>query len=178
RSVWSPGPRLPELAEHSHLLADAYYWIGDYDHALEFSRLTKETGGLEPHSAEFVLRGAGMRGLILAGKGRCEGSRAAADAAIATARRLGRKDDVVLNYSTTPLREIFSVEEALERSEIVVSRLGPSDFNMPWMNARADLIGAHLLAGQLGLVEREWPAAWDDALAVSAGGHRVVTRRA
>jgi tetratricopeptide (TPR) repeat protein len=118
-----------------------------------------------------------MGGLILAGKGRYEESLAAADAAIATARRLGRKDDVVLNYSTTPLREIFSVEEALERSEIVVSRLGPSDFNMPWMNARADLIGAHLLTGQLGLVEREWPAAWDDALAVSAWEHWLITGR-
>src|SRR4029453_2924002 len=111
----------------------------------------------EPHSAEFVLRGAGMRGLILAGKGRYEESLAAADAAIATARRLGGQDGVVLNYSTTPLREIFSVEEALERSEIVVSRLGPSDFNMPWMNARADLIGAHLLAGQRRLAGRGGP---------------------
>ena len=60
-----------------------------------------ETGGLEPHSAEFVLRGAGMEGLILAGMGRYEESLAAGDAAIATARRLGRRDNVVLNYSTT-----------------------------------------------------------------------------
>jgi len=124
-----------------------------------------------------VLRGAGMGGLILAEMGRYEESIAAGDAAIATARRLGRKDNVVLNYSTTPLREIFAVEEARVRSETVVDRLGPSDFNMPWMNARADLIGAHLLVGDLGRVEREWPSAWDDALAVSAWEHWLITGR-
>ena len=139
--------------------------------------LADETGGLEPHSAEFVLRGAGMGGLILAGMGRYEEALAAGEAAIATARRLGRPDNVVLNYSTAPLRDIFAVEEALGRSETVVDRLGPSEFNMPWMNARADLIGAHLLEGELGLVEREWPAAWDDALAVSAWEHWLITGR-
>jgi tetratricopeptide (TPR) repeat protein len=48
---------------------------------------------------------------------------------------------------------------------------------MPWMNARADLIGAHLLGGALGLVEREWPSAWDDALAVQAWEHWLITGR-
>ena len=42
-----------------------------------------------------------------------------------------------MNYSTLPLREIFWLDEALERSALVADRLGPSDFNMPWMNARA-----------------------------------------
>ena len=175
--VWVSGTRISELAEHYHLHTDAYYWTGAYDRALELSSLTKATGGLEPHSAEFVLRGSGMTGLILAAMGRYEEALATADEAIAIARRLGRPDNVVLNYSTTALREIYAVEEALERSETVVSRLGPSDFNMPWMNARADLIGGHLLAGQLGLVEREWPAAWDDALAVSAWEHWLITGR-
>ena len=175
--AWIPNTRPLELAEHYHLHADAYYWTGGYERALELSGLAAETGGLEPHSAEFVLRGAGMGGLILAGMGRYEESLAAGEAAIATARRLGRKDNVVLNYSTAPLRDIFSVEEARVRSETVVDRLGPSEFNMPWMNARADLIGAHLLEGALGIVEREWPAAWDGALAVSAWEHWLITGR-
>jgi class 3 adenylate cyclase/tetratricopeptide (TPR) repeat protein len=175
--AWVPGTRLSELAEHYHLHADVYYWTGGYERALELSRLSAETGGLEPHSAEFVLRGTGMRGLILAGMGRYEEALAAADAAMATGRRLGRPDDVVLNYSTMPLREVFAVDEALRRSETVVDRLGPSDFNMPWMNARADLIGAHLLGGAFGLVEREWPSAWEDALAVPAWEHWLITGR-
>jgi tetratricopeptide (TPR) repeat protein len=175
--AWIPGTRLSDLAEHYHMQANMYYWTGGYEHALELSGLAKETGGLEPHSAEFALRGAGLRGLVLAEMGRYEEAIAAAEAAIATARRLGRPDSVVLNYSTMPLREIFAVDEALRRSETVVDRLGPSDFNMPWMNARADLIGAHLLGGALGLVEREWPSAWDDALAVSAWEHWLITGR-
>ena len=175
--AWVPGTRTLELAEHYHLHTDASYWTGGYERALELARLTKETGGLEPHSAEFVLRGSGMRGLILAAMGRYEEALATADEAIATARRLGRKDSVVLNYSTTALREIFAVEEALRRSGAVVERLGPSDFNMPWMNARADLLGAQLLGGALGLVERDWPAAWEDALGVAAWEHWLITGR-
>ena len=42
-----------------------------------------------------------------------------------------------------------------ERSETVIDRFGgPSDFNMPWMNARADLIGAQLLLGDFSPIER------------------------
>jgi len=175
--AWIPGTRLSDLAEQYHMQANVYYWTGGYAHALELARLANETGGLEPHSAEFLLRGAGLRGLVLAEMGRYEEAIEAGEAAIATAGRLGRKDSVVLNYSTMPLREIFAVDEALRRSETVVDRLGPSDFNMPWMNARADLIGAHLLDGALGLVEREWPSAWDDALAVSAWEHWLITGR-
>ncbi|MGA9160597.1 MAG: AAA family ATPase [Actinomycetota bacterium] len=176
-AVWMPGTRLRELAEHYHLQADAYYWTGGYERGLELSRLAAETGGLEMHSAEFVLRGAGMEGLILAGMGRYEESLAASEAAIAIARRLGRRDSVVLNYSTTPLREIFAVDEALRRSELVADRLGPSDFNMPWMNARADLMGARLLAGDLGRVQRDWPSAWEDALSSSAWEHWLIMGR-
>ena len=175
--AWIQGTRLGELAEHYHLHANAYYWTGGYGRALELSHLAAETGGLEPHSAEFVLRGAGMKGLILAGLGRYEEALAAADAAIATARRLGRRDNVVLNYSTLPLREIFRLDDARARSETVVDRLGPSTFNMPWMNARADLMGVHLLDGDLGRVEQDWPSAWEDALAVGAWEHWLISGR-
>jgi tetratricopeptide (TPR) repeat protein len=82
-----------------------------------------------------------------------------------------------MNYSTLTLREIFALEEARERSHTVADRLGPSDFNMPWMNARADLIAAELLLGELGTVGRLWPDAWDDAQEVSAWEHWLVSGR-
>jgi tetratricopeptide (TPR) repeat protein len=118
-----------------------------------------------------------MEGLILAGMGRYEEAVAAGDLAIATAHRLGRSDNVVMNYSTTPLRDIFALDEARERSAIVVDRLGPSDFNMPWMNARADLIGAHLLHRDFGRVEKDWPQAWDDAVASNAWERWLISGR-
>ncbi len=59
----------------------------------------------------------------------------------------------------------------------MVERLGPSDFNMPWMNARADLICAQLLADDVVAVERDWPAAWDDAVASPAWEHWLITGR-
>jgi tetratricopeptide (TPR) repeat protein len=118
-----------------------------------------------------------MTGLTLAALGRYEDALAASESAIAAARRLGRPDNVVLNYSTLALREIFALEEARERSAMVADRLGPSDFNMPWMNARADLIAAELLSERFGAVARSWPAAWDDAQEVAAWEHWLVSGR-
>jgi class 3 adenylate cyclase/tetratricopeptide (TPR) repeat protein len=164
-AVWVPGTHQVELAEHHHMMANNLYWSGEYELALEESELSAAAGRADPHGFEYLLRGAGMRALSLAGMGRYEESIAAGNAAVETARTIGRSDNVVLNYSTMPLRDIFWLDEAMERSVTVADRLGPSDFNMPWMNARADVIGTDLLAGELGAVEREWPSAWQDALA-------------
>jgi tetratricopeptide (TPR) repeat protein len=164
-AMWVPGTRQLELAEQYHMHSDNFYWTGNYPRALELSRLAATTGGVDPLSAEYLLRGNGLEGLILAGMGRYEEALEIGDAAIATARRLGRGDNVVTNYSTMTLRDIFWLDEALERSSLVADRLGPSDFNMPWMNARADLISVELLLGEVGNVERTWKGAWDDAVA-------------
>jgi len=76
---------------------------------------------------------------------------------------MGRSANVVMNYSTSPLRDVFDVEASRRRSEEVAGRLGPSSFNMPWMNARADLIAAQLLAGDLGAVRASWQTTFEDA---------------
>ncbi|MGZ8651468.1 MAG: ATP-binding protein [Actinomycetota bacterium] len=176
-SMWVPGTRQLELAEQYHMQADNFYWTGDYPRALELSRLAATTGGVDPRTAEYVLRGNGMEGLILSGIGRYEEALETAEAAIATARRLGRGDNVVTNYSTMTLRDIFWLDEALARSSLVADRLGPSDFNMPWMNARADVISAELLLGEVGNVERSWSGAWDDAAASHGWERWLITGR-
>ncbi len=174
---WPEGQYPDEFAHHLHIYSNQMYWSGRYEDTYELSMQAKSFGGLAPNSAEFVLRGAGMTGLALAGMGRYEEALAASESAIAAAQRLGRPANVVLNYSTLTLREIFALEEARDRSQLVADRLGPSDFNMPWMNARADLIGAELLLGELGTVERLWPSAWDDAQEVKAWEHWLVSGR-
>jgi class 3 adenylate cyclase/tetratricopeptide (TPR) repeat protein len=174
---WVPGARQLELAEHYHLHADTNYWAGGYERTLELARLSAETGRKDSYSAEYRLRGVGMQGLSLAGVGRYEESIVASNDAIALSRKLGRSDNVVMNYSTLALREIFAVDEALARSELVVSRLGPSSFNMPWLNGRADLIGSALLRGELGRVERDWQGTWDDAVASDAWEHWLIMGR-
>jgi len=174
---WPDGMHQPELAHHYHIHANPNYWSGGYQRAYDLSMKIKSVGGLPPNSAEVVLRGAGMTGLALAGLGRYQEALTAADDAIATARRLGRADNVVMNYSTLILREVFALEEARDRSQTVADRLGPSDFNMPWMNARADLIQAELLLGEFGAVERTWSTTWDDALETVAWEHWLVSGR-
>jgi class 3 adenylate cyclase/tetratricopeptide (TPR) repeat protein len=163
--AWASGSRTLDLAEHYHMHADAVYWSGDYGRTFELAELSRQTGAVDPHGGESVLRGAGLRGLALSGMGRYEEAIEATDRAIALAREMGRSANVVTNYSTTPLREVFAAEEAGKRSEEVASVLGPSSFNMPWINARVDVIAAHTLIGDLGEAERMWPSAWDDALA-------------
>jgi class 3 adenylate cyclase/tetratricopeptide (TPR) repeat protein len=175
--LWPGDERLLELSEHYHMHANVHYWTGVYDRALELSERARAVGGLEPRSAEFLLRGAGLRGLILSGMGRYEEALQAADVAIEIARKLGRSDSVVMNYSTLPRREIFALDEARERSEIVTDRLGPSDFNMPWLNARADLMGAQLLQGDLAAIERSWQTLWEEAVTSEAWERWLVSGR-
>jgi class 3 adenylate cyclase/tetratricopeptide (TPR) repeat protein len=176
-ALWPKGQRPAEYAHHLHIYANPLYWSGRYEEAFELSMEAKSMGGLTANSAEFVLRGAGMTGLMLAGLGRYEEALEASESAIGAAERLGRPASVVINYSTLIFREIFALEEARERSQTVADRLGPSDFNMPWMNARADLIASELLLGEFGTVERLWPSAWDDAQVVKAWEHWLVSGR-
>ena len=175
--AWVPGTHPIELAELLHLTADSHYWRGDYLRSLERAQDAKSLGGLDPRSGESLLRGAGQRGLALASMGRYEESLEASETAIAVAKHLGRSDDVVLNYSTMALREIYWLDEASERSRTVAGRLGPSDFNMPWMNARADALCADLLAGDLGAIERDWSSAWEDAVACHAWERWLISGR-
>ena len=144
------GARPYELSEHYHMHIAVNYWMGSYERGLELARQGSEIGGLGPQSAEYVIGSFGQIGLNLAGLGRYEEAIARGEEAIATAHRLGAWDIRVTNDSTGPLRDVYSLDEARRRSERMVEQLGPSDFNMPWMNARADLICAQLLADDVG----------------------------
>jgi len=174
---WPADARAYELSHHYHLHIAVNYWMGGYERGLELAREGSEIRGLGPNSAEYVIGSFGQIGLNLAGLGRYEEAIARGEEAIATAHRLGAWDIRVTNDSTAPLRDVYALEEARRRSERMVERLGPSDFNMPWMNARADLISTQLLADDVGAVERDWPAAWDDAIASPAWEHWLITGR-
>jgi tetratricopeptide (TPR) repeat protein len=174
---WPHGGRPYELSEHYHTQIAVNYWMGSYERGLELAREGSEIRGLGPQSAEYVIGSFGQIGLNLAGLGRYEEAIARGEEAIATAHQLGAWDIRVTNDSTSPFRDVYALDEARRRSERMVEQLGPSDFNMPWMNARADLICAQLLADDVGAVERDWPSAWDDALASPAWEHWLITGR-
>jgi class 3 adenylate cyclase/tetratricopeptide (TPR) repeat protein len=175
--IWVPNARKADLAEQYHLVSDVYYWMGDYERAMGASELAATTAGVDLHSREFRLRGAGMRAIVLAGVGRYEEAMAAAEDAIELASQMGRAKNVVTNYSTLPLREIFALDEALERSEAVAERLGPSDFNMPWMMARADAFAARVIRGDVSDAQDGWRSLWEDAVTSKAWERWVVTGR-
>jgi tetratricopeptide (TPR) repeat protein len=166
--VWVPGAREDELAEHQHLLADQHYWTGDYQRALELSRAAARHA-IDPSSAEALLRGGGMEGLLLASMGHYEEALASFDEVIALGRQMGRPVRVLLNYSTLAFREIYDLPEARRRSEESLTQAGRSpNFHMPWMNAAVDLIHCDVLAGEIGAAETRWRELWEDVLATPA----------
>ena len=147
--MWPAGARPVDLAEVLHLTGNVDYWVGDYDASVEHFQASRDIGASDPRSAEALMRGASGRAVALAGTGRYEEAIEASEAGIAAMKLLGHPYYTALNYSTLTLREIFAVEEAAERSAMVADSLGPSDFNMPWMNARADVLVAALLGARL-----------------------------
>ncbi|MGE5227515.1 MAG: ATP-binding protein [Planctomycetaceae bacterium] len=164
---WMPGARREDLVEHEHLLADQHYWTGDYERALELSQRARDEAE-DPASAEALLRGGGMAGLMLASMGRYEEAIATCDAAIAIGRELDRSVRVLLNYSTLAFRDLFDLDEARRRTEEALDGQTRTSFHMPWMNAEVDLIATDLLAGELGAAQASWDRLWDEVAATPA----------
>ena len=127
----------------------------------------RRPAGSTPHSAEFLLRGAGMTGLILAGLGRYEEALAAVGVGDRDRAADRPPANVVPNYSTLPCARSSRWRRRASGARRR-RRLGPSEFNMPWINARADLIGAQL---RMAIVARSSGRGrpWDDALATVVG---------
>ena len=166
--LWVPGSRLDDMAEHEHLLADQHYWTANYPRSLELSRASREQA-VDPSSAESLLRGGGMEGLVLTAMGRYEEALARFDRVIALGRELGRPVRVLLNYSSMTFRDLYDLAEARRRSEESLSQEGRSaSFHMPWMNAKVDLIQTELLGGEIGAAEVRWPELWEQVLATPA----------
>ncbi len=176
-AIWTPNARQGELAALYHHVANHHYWSSDYARALESANLAATTAGVKRHSREFRIRGAGMRGMILAGLGRYEEAISAAQDAIGLAHAMGRPVNVVTNYSTLPLRELFALDEAQARSDEVAERLGPSDFNMPWINARADVFATRVMRGELAKALQQWDSLWEDAVDGKAWERWLVSGR-
>jgi len=175
--TWPAGARSVDLAEIFHLMGNVDYWIGDYGASVEHFQASRDIGASDPRSAEALMRGASGRAVALAGTGRYEEAIEASEAGIAAMKLVGHPYYTALNYSTLTLREIFAVEEAAERSATVAEALGPSAFNMPWMNARADVLVAALLAQDFATIDRAFETTWEDAVASQAWERWLVSGR-
>jgi len=165
---WHANVRMDDLAEHQHLFATQLYWVGRHARALELSRLAKEHA-VDPGTAEALLRGGGLEGLVLTALGRYEDAIASFDSVIVVGRDLGRPVRVLLNYSTLVFRELYDVDEARRRSEESLTQPGRSpNFHMPWMNAEVDLVQTDMLSGDVGAAEVRWKRMWDDVVSTPA----------
>ena len=164
---WVDGTQTEERAEHEHLLADQYLWVGDYSRAYDLAVAARDRA-VDPASAEARLRGGGMHALLLASLGRYEESLARADEMIALGREMGRGVRVLLNYSTLAYRELYDLDEARQRSETALDGMLRTSFHMPWMNAEADLAHVDLLAREYGAALTRWEALWEPVLATTA----------
>jgi tetratricopeptide (TPR) repeat protein len=69
----------------------------------------------------------------------------------------------VLNYSSLAYREVYDLAEARARTEESLELSAGMQFGMPKQFGGSDLIQTHLLAGDVGAAQVEWPARWADA---------------
>jgi class 3 adenylate cyclase/tetratricopeptide (TPR) repeat protein len=166
-TIWVPGKRLHEFAEHNVLHAHTYYWTGRFPEGIELAKAGR-AAAVDSGSREALLRGGTLEGASLAAMGRYEEAIAIFDERIALCREMERPVPVHLNYSTVALRDIFDLDEARRRNEEALGEMVWSSFNMPWHNAEVDLVFDDLLAGDIGSAEARWPKAWDDILAAKA----------
>ena len=88
--LWPEGQHPDEFAHHSTSTPTRCIGAAGTRRRTSLAMQAKSFGGLAANSAEFVLRGAGMTGLALAGMGRYEEALTASESAIETAQRLGR----------------------------------------------------------------------------------------
>jgi class 3 adenylate cyclase/tetratricopeptide (TPR) repeat protein len=160
--LWVPGTRELELAHILHLHANTTAWRGEYERSAELSRRTSEEAR-DVHSAEALLRGGGLEALALAGLGRHEEAIAIWDELFVLARELGQNHRGLLNYSSLAYREVYDLEEAGRRSSEALELSAGMQFGMPKQFAGSDMIQTHLLAGDVGAAQTEWPARWTDA---------------
>jgi class 3 adenylate cyclase/tetratricopeptide (TPR) repeat protein len=160
--LWVPGTRALDLRQHLHLQANAAYWTGYYERAVELSRRTRALAR-EVQSAESLLRGGGHEALGLAGLGRHEEAIPIFEELLGTARELGQNPNVVLNYSALSYRELYDLDEARRRSEEALSLSGTTGFGMPRQFAGSDLLLTQILEGDIGGAQATWPSLWEGA---------------
>ena len=165
--LWVPDSRPYELANHLHLHADTTYWVGKYEQSVALSREARRVA-TDVQSPEGLLRGGGFEALALAGLGRHEEAIAIWDEMLRIAEDLAHNPAGVLNYSALGYREVYDLDEARQRSERALELTAGMTFGMPKQFAGSDLIQTHLLAGDVGRAETEWPRRWEDAAHATA----------
>jgi tetratricopeptide (TPR) repeat protein len=161
--LWLPGARPWWHLNHEHLLGEQFYWTGRLadGHALMTSA---STSGSDPQSIQARLRHAALKAQILCSLGQYEESIRLFEETTRIAVEAGRPIRVTRNYATQPLRELFDLAEARRWSEECLE--GPDEaggFMMPRANARADLMTAALLEGDLETAETFWRLQWDES---------------
>ena len=165
--LWVPGKRSLSLRHHLHLHADLTYWVGDYERSAELSTQTRELA-THVRSAESLLRGGGFKALALCGLGRHEEAIEIWDELFVIARELGQNPRAVLNYSSLAYREVYDLAEARRRTEEALELSEGESFGMPLQFGGSDLILTHLLAGDVGRAQAEWPVRWEGAESATA----------
>ena len=89
--------------------------------------------------------------------GRHEEALAIWDEMLKVAAELAHNPSGVLNYSALAYRELYDLDEARRRTEQVIELTAGMKFGMPKQFAGSDLIQTHLLGGDIGAAETEWP---------------------
>ena len=66
-----------------------------------------------------------------------------------------------INYSAIAYRELYLLDEARRRTEEALELSANLAFSMPRQFAGSDLLFTHLLRGDIGAAQAEWPRRWE-----------------
>jgi class 3 adenylate cyclase/tetratricopeptide (TPR) repeat protein len=161
-TAWRRGVRAYEHADHLHLQADAKYWVGDYEGAVECAVGAREVAG-DIHSAHALLRGVGMEAMARVGLGEHETALARLEEALAIREEVGITGAFLLNYHSLVFREVYDLSAARNASERALEASEGNPFGMYRRFALSDLLQTALLERDVGRAQTEWPELWRDA---------------
>lgn len=166
--LWVAGSRPWWRINAVHLYGEQLYWTGRLTEADDLLKSALKASG-DPQSLQARLRSASLRAQVLCSMGRYEESIELFDETMRLAKEMGRPERIFRNYSTQPMRELFDLAEARRRAE--ESLEGPDEgagFLMPRANARADLLQAAFMAGDMATAEKFWGVQWEESANVQA----------
>jgi class 3 adenylate cyclase/tetratricopeptide (TPR) repeat protein len=175
--IWVPGTRSWDRINHQHMYGEQLYWMGRLSDA--GALMAAVTGAeTDPHSLEARLRSASLRATVLTSTGRYEEGLALFEQTLQLAQKLGRPIRIIQNYSTLPLRDLYDLDEARRRTEdSLAATMDLTGFTMPRANARADLVQAALLQGDIATAENQWRIQWEDSINTKGWARWLITCR-
>ena len=160
---WIPGTRRAERALCLDQMATGWYWIGEYERALDYGEQAISFAE-EIKSSDSLLRTGSVHALALIGLGRHEEAIPRFEQVIALGRDFGlvpRMTARALNMSSALYRDLLQLDEATRRNQEAAELGAAAGFTNAVLQSGIDQLFTDLARGEVGRAEARWPELWE-----------------